>query len=75
MAKKKRGKKKKGKKKGKTGKKTSAKVAPYYPVVLTPNYKFGNIISKQIEDNRRNNSKLIIARILSNEERGLYVKR
>ena len=56
MAKKKRGKKKKGKKKGKTGKKTSAKVAPYYPVVLTPNYKFGNIISKQIEDNRRNNS-------------------
>ena len=26
-------------------------------------------------DNRRNNSKLIIARILSNEERGLYVKR
>lgn len=26
-------------------------------------------------DKKRNNSKLIIARILSNEEKGLYVKR
>mgnify|MGYP006116084605 FL=1 len=55
MAKKKKGKKKKGKKKGKKGKKTSARVAPYYPVVLTADYKFGNIICKQIADTRKHN--------------------
>ena len=54
------GKKKKGgKKKGKKGKgKKSARVAPapYYPVVLTANYKFGNVIAQQIQDNRKNNN-------------------
>ena len=56
MAKKKKGKKKKGKK-GKKGKKSRVGPAPpYYPVVLTADYKFGQIIATTIAEKKKNDS-------------------
>lgn len=58
MAKKKGGKKKGKKKQGKKGKK-GARVGPappYYPVVLTADYKFGQIIAQSIAEKQKNAS-------------------
>jgi len=58
MAKKKKGRKKKGKK----GKKKKGRVGPappYYPVVLTTDYKFGQIIATSIAEKQKNDREAI----------------